>query len=55
MLKTHQFINVVNNVSRSHKTANIFFSFDSGLVHPDDCPQLKTFPSLVLQKPFGWR
>jgi len=27
--KTYQFINVVNGVSHSHKTANIFFSFDS--------------------------
>jgi len=26
--KTYQFINDVNGVSRSHKTANIFFSFD---------------------------
>jgi len=26
--KTYQFINVVNGVSHSHKTANIFFSFD---------------------------
>jgi len=26
--KTYQFINVVNDVSRSLKTANIFFSFD---------------------------
>jgi len=26
--KTYQFINVVNGVSRSHKTANIFFTFD---------------------------
>jgi len=29
ILKTYQFINVVNGGSRSHKTANIFFSFDS--------------------------
>jgi len=28
--KAYQFINVVNGVSRSHKTANIFFSFDYG-------------------------
>jgi len=27
--KTYQFINVVNGVSHSHKTANIFISFDS--------------------------
>jgi len=27
--KTYQFINVVNGVCHSHKTANIFFSFDS--------------------------
>jgi len=27
--KTYQFINVVNGVSHSHKTANIYFSFDS--------------------------
>jgi len=27
--KTYQFINVVNGVSHSHKTANISFSFDS--------------------------
>jgi len=27
--KTYQFINVVYGVSHSHKTANIFFSFDS--------------------------
>jgi len=27
--KAYQFINVVNGVSHSHKTANIFFSFDS--------------------------
>jgi len=27
--KSYQFINVVNGVSRSHKTANIFFSFNS--------------------------
>jgi len=27
--KTYQFINVVNGVSRPHKTANLFFSFDS--------------------------
>jgi len=27
--KTYQFMNVVNGVSHSHKTANIFFSFDS--------------------------
>jgi len=27
--KTYQLKNVVNGVSRSHKTANIFFSFDS--------------------------
>jgi len=27
--KTYQFVNVVNGVSHSHKTANIFFSFDS--------------------------
>jgi len=27
--KTYQFINVVNGVSHLHKTANIFFSFDS--------------------------
>jgi len=27
--KTYQLQNVVNGVSRSHKTANIFFSFDS--------------------------
>jgi len=27
--KTYQFINVVNGVSHSHKTAIIFFSFDS--------------------------
>jgi len=27
--KTYQFINVVRGVSHSHKTANIFFSFDS--------------------------
>jgi len=27
--KTYQFINVVNGVNRSHKTANNFFSFDS--------------------------
>jgi len=27
--KTYHFINVVNGVSHSHKTANIFFSFDS--------------------------
>jgi len=26
--KTYQFINVVNGVSHSHKTANTFFSFD---------------------------
>jgi len=26
--KTYQFLNVVNGVSHSHKTANIFFSFD---------------------------
>jgi len=25
ILKSYQFINVVNGVSRSHKTANIFF------------------------------
>jgi len=25
----YQFLNVVNGVSRSHKTANIFFSLDS--------------------------
>jgi len=29
ILKAYQFINVVNGVSRSHKTAIIFFSFDS--------------------------
>jgi len=29
MQKTYQFINVVNGVSHSHKTANLFFSFDS--------------------------
>jgi len=28
---TYQFINVVNGVSRSHKTANICFSFDSSI------------------------
>jgi len=27
--KTYQFINGVDGVSRSHKTANTFFSFDS--------------------------
>jgi len=27
--KTYQFIDAVNGVSRTHKTANIFFSFDS--------------------------
>jgi len=27
--QTYQFLNVANGVSRSHKTANIFFSFDS--------------------------
>jgi len=27
--KNYQFINVVNGVGRSHKTANIFFPFDS--------------------------
>jgi len=27
--KTYQFINVLNGVSHSHKTVNIFFSFDS--------------------------
>jgi len=27
--KSYQFINVVNGVSHSYKTANIFFSFDS--------------------------
>jgi len=27
--KTYQFINVVNGVSHSHKTANCLFSFDS--------------------------
>jgi len=27
--KTYQFINVVNGVIHSHKTANLFFSFDS--------------------------
>jgi len=27
--KTYQFINVVNGMSRSHKTANIFLSIDS--------------------------
>jgi len=26
--KTYQFINAVNGVSHSHKTANILFSFD---------------------------
>jgi len=29
MQKTYQFINVVNGVSRQHKTANILFSFES--------------------------
>jgi len=29
ILKTYQLINVVNGVNHSHKTANIFFSFDS--------------------------
>jgi len=28
--KTYPFINVLNGVSRSHKTANILFSFDYG-------------------------
>jgi len=28
-LEMYQFINVVNGVNHSHKTANIFFSFDS--------------------------
>jgi len=27
--KTYQLTNVVNGISHSHKTANIFFSFDS--------------------------
>jgi len=29
MQKTYQFVNAVNGVSQSHKTANIYFSFDS--------------------------
>jgi len=31
--KTYQFINVVNGVSRSHKTKNIFFHFSMVVVH----------------------